>query len=59
MKKDFLSVEDVSIELKLSKRKIRKLFHDKKLPGRKIAGKYIITRDSLKNFIDEKENTYV
>lgn len=56
MKKDFLNVEDIAIEFMLSKRKVRELFRNKKIPGIKIAGKYITTRDKLKSFVERNDN---
>jgi excisionase family DNA binding protein len=52
MSKDFLTTRELSVELNLSERTIRKLIREKKLPGRKIAGKYYVTREKLKNFIE-------
>jgi excisionase family DNA binding protein len=53
MDKDFLTVDDVAIILKLSKRTIREKFKKGELPSKKIAGKYITTRELLKKFIDD------
>jgi excisionase family DNA binding protein len=53
MDKDFLTVEDIAEILKLSKRTIREKLKKGELPGKKIAGKYITTRELLKKFIDE------
>lgn len=50
--KDFLTVADVARELGLTARTVRRLFSAGKLQGKKIAGKYIITRDALKRYID-------
>ena len=50
--KDFLTVADVARELGLTVRTVRRLFSTGKLQGKKIAGKYIITRDALKRYID-------
>lgn len=50
--KDFLTVEDVARELGISARTVRDLFHKGTLQGKMVAGKYIITRDALKRFID-------
>ena len=52
--KDFLSVEDVSRELGITPRTVRQLFHTGELKGRKVAGKYLITRERLKDYIDGK-----
>ena len=52
--KDFLSVEDVSRELGITPRTVRQLFHTGELQGRKVAGKYLITRERLKDYIDGK-----
>jgi excisionase family DNA binding protein len=52
-KKEFLNVEDVSNELEISQRTIRKLFKNKVIPSKKIARKYFITRDQLKRYIEE------
>jgi excisionase family DNA binding protein len=51
--KDFLTSEDVAKELKLSVKTVRSLLHNKTIPSKYIAGKYIVTRDSLKKFIDD------
>ena len=48
--KDFLTVADVARGL--TARTVRRLFSTGKLRGKKIAGKYIITRDALKRYID-------
>ncbi len=48
---DFLTVSDVARELKLTARTVRRLFHTGQLHGKKIGGKYLITRDALKAHI--------
>jgi excisionase family DNA binding protein len=53
--KDFLTVKDVALELQISERKVRELFNQNKIPGKKIAGKYITTRDLLKKYIEGAE----
>lgn len=53
--KDFLSVDDLAAELKLSKRTIRQLLRDKVIPSKKIAGKYIVSSTQLKKFIEEED----
>jgi len=53
MDKDFLTAEEVAEILQLSVRKIREMFKNKELPGRKVAGKYRTTRDLLKKYIEE------
>ena len=55
MKRDFLTVADISQELNLSKRTVRTMLKKKLIPGRKIAGQYITTRKQLEKFIEEKE----
>ena len=52
MNKDFLGVKEVAEELGLSERTVRELFKNKVLPGKKIAGKYVTTRDLVKKFIE-------
>lgn len=52
--KDILSVNDVAHELGLTPRTVRHLFHTKQLQGRKVAGKYLITRERLKEYVDGK-----
>lgn len=55
MSKDFLTTRELSLELELTEKTIRRLIREKKLPGRKIAGKYFVTREQLKNFIEQIE----
>ena len=50
--KDFLTVAGDARELGMTARTVRRLFSTGKLRGKKIAGKYIITRDALKRYID-------
>jgi excisionase family DNA binding protein len=54
-KREFLDVEDVSNELKISQRTVRDLFRNKVMPSKKIARRYFITREQLKKFIEENE----
>jgi len=54
-KREFLNVEDVSNELKISQRTIRELFRNKVMPSKKIARRYFITREQLKKFIEENK----
>lgn len=49
--KDFLTVSDVAQELDMTERTVRRLFSTGQLQGKKIGGKYIITRDALKAHI--------
>lgn len=49
---DFLTVKEVSAELKMNPRTVRRLFNTGQLRGRKIGGKYIITREALKAYIN-------
>lgn len=51
--KDFLTVHDIAQELGLTARTVR-LFSIGKLQGKKVAGKYIITREALKEFINDR-----
>lgn len=52
--KDFLTVHDIAQELGLTARTVRRLFSIGKLQGKKVAGKYIITREALKEFINDR-----
>lgn len=52
--KDFLTVSDIAHELGLTERTIRAMFHSKKLHGRIIGGKYIMTRDALREYVNGK-----
>ena len=52
--KDILTVEDIARELSISPRTVRHLFHIGELKGRKVAGKYLITRERLKEYINGK-----
>ena len=52
--KDFLTVPDIAQELGLTARTVRRLFSTGKLQGKKVAGKYIITRETLKEFINSR-----
>lgn len=54
IEKDFLDVEDVARELGISPRTVRLLFHTGELKGRMVAGKYLITRERLKEYINGK-----
>jgi predicted site-specific integrase-resolvase len=53
MDKDFLNVKEVSENLKISERVVRKLFNTGKIKSKKIAGKYFTTKDILKEYIKE------
>jgi excisionase family DNA binding protein len=53
--KDFLTVKDVAGELQISERKVRELFNKNKIPGKKVAGKYLTTRDLLRKYIEKEE----
>jgi excisionase family DNA binding protein len=53
--KDFLTVKDVAEELQISERKVRELFNQNIIQGKKVAGKYITTRDLLKKYIEDTE----
>ena len=52
--KDFLTVHEIAQELGLTARTVRRLFSIGKLQGKKVAGKYIITREALKEFINDR-----
>ena len=52
MDKDFLTVPDIAKELDITERTVRKLINTGEIPCKKVAGKYIITRDKLKNYIN-------
>ena len=52
--KDFLTVHDIAQELGLTARTVRRLFSIGKLQGKKVAGKYISTREALKEFINDR-----
>jgi len=57
MEKEFLTVEDVAEKLGFSKRTVRELFSKGEIKGRKVKGKYITTRDLLKEFIEKGGKT--
>jgi excisionase family DNA binding protein len=52
MKKDFLTVEDIVEELKVSRSTIRSLFRRKVIPNKMIGKKYFTTREELKKYIE-------
>ena len=54
--KEFLLVGDIAEILQISENTARNLFKDKKIPGKKIAGKYVTTKDLLKKFIESDQN---
>ncbi|HPZ10687.1 MAG TPA: helix-turn-helix domain-containing protein [Candidatus Eremiobacteraeota bacterium] len=54
MDKDFLTVKDVAKELSITERTARALFKKGTIKGRKVAGKYITTKDLLKAYIEQK-----
>ena len=56
MSKDFLTVDDISNEFNLSKRKIRELFRNGKIKGRKIGNKYITTKKFLSEYIEASDD---
>lgn len=51
--KDFLDVKDVAEILGLTERTVRDLFKSGEIKARKVAGKYIITRSLLKDFVEK------
>lgn len=57
--KDFLTVKDVSKILQITERTCTKLFRDGVIKSKKVANKYITTRDILKKFIEEDEENEV
>jgi excisionase family DNA binding protein len=52
MSKDFLTVKDVAQELGLTERTVRELFNTGVIKARKIAGKYVTTREIIKAYIE-------
>jgi excisionase family DNA binding protein len=48
----FLTVEEVSKELKVSMDTIWRLIRNKKLPAYKVAGSYRIASEDLKRYLD-------
>ncbi len=60
MDKEFLTVKDVAELLGITERTVRALFKQGKVKARKVAGKYITTRDLLKAYIEHgKDETEV
>ena len=56
MDKDFLTVREVAKILDLTERTVRDLFNKGTIKARKIAGKYVTTRDILKAYIEGSED---
>jgi len=48
-------VEDLSEMLKLQDRTVRKLLRDGKLPGRKLARKWYVSEDALKEYFSQTD----
>lgn len=49
-----LTVEEVSIYLKLGKSTIYKLLHEGKLPGRKVGGRWRFSRVAIEDWLREQ-----
>ncbi|MGE5437042.1 MAG: helix-turn-helix domain-containing protein [Syntrophothermus sp.] len=50
---EFLNVKDVALELDITERKARELMSSGEIKSKKVAGKYITTKDILKKYIEE------
>jgi excisionase family DNA binding protein len=55
MDKEFLTVKDVAAMLSLTERTVRELFKSGEIKARKVAGKYVTTKDLLKAYIEHEE----
>ncbi len=55
MDKEFLTVKDVAELLEITERTVRALCKQGKIKARKVAGKYITTKDLLKAYIEQKQ----
>lgn len=53
MNKDFYTVRDIAEELQVTEKAIRYQIKQGKLISSKVLGKYVITAENYKKFIDE------
>lgn len=57
IKTDFLNVKEVSAFLKLSTLTIYKYISEKKIKAIQFGGRYLIKRDSLNKFVEERRSS--
>lgn len=55
MTKDLYTVRDIAEQLQVQEKAVRRLVTSGKLPAKKVCGKWIVTADNLKEFIDGKQ----
>lgn len=54
---EYLTVEEVSKELKVSRETILRLLRQRKLIGFKVSGVWRVTRDDLRQYVDTQRKT--
>jgi len=52
MIKDFYTTRDIATQLQVKERSIRRLISTGKLSASKVCGKWVVTADNLKSFVD-------
>jgi excisionase family DNA binding protein len=52
MTKDFYTVKDIAQQLQVKDKSIRRLISTGRLPASKVCGKWVVTADNLKSFVD-------
>jgi predicted site-specific integrase-resolvase len=55
MDKDFLNVSDISKILGITRVTARQLFNLGKIPGRKLANRWIISKEQFKNYVERND----
>ena len=54
MTKDLYTVRDIAQEIDVAEKSVRRLIHIGELTATKMCGKYVVTAENLKAFIDGK-----
>ena len=54
MIKDFYTVRDIAEQLDVTEKSVRRLISSGELPASKVIGKWVVSAENLKNFIDTK-----
>ena len=54
MKKDLYTVRDIAQELDVAEKSVRRLISTEQLDAAKVCGKWVITAENLKAFVDSK-----